>query len=125
MLWEQASQASEKSEHGEALLWYNYSLSLFPADAEQDKNIAKLQVCVAHPVTYYSVCVCLCKEGFTWNCFDPFPTQRNRCSCYLHIGEHEKASEAIEAAKAQDPDSSQTHFLIFKLSLLLGQQEKG
>ena len=44
ILWEQASQANEKSEHNEAVLWYNYSLSLFPINGEKDKNIAKLQV---------------------------------------------------------------------------------
>lgn len=44
ILWEQASLANEKSEYGEAVMWYNYSLSLFPINGEKDKNIAKLQV---------------------------------------------------------------------------------
>lgn len=44
ILWEQAAQEYEKSEYVESLQWYNYSLSLFPASEERDKNIAKLQV---------------------------------------------------------------------------------
>ena len=44
ILWEQAAQEYEKSEYAESLQWYNYSLSLFPASEERDKNIAKLQV---------------------------------------------------------------------------------
>ncbi len=44
ILWDQASQASQKSEYSEAIVWYNYSLSLFTADGEKDKNVAKLQV---------------------------------------------------------------------------------
>lgn len=44
ILWEQAAKEYEKSEYAESLEWYNYSLSLFPANEERDKNIAKLQV---------------------------------------------------------------------------------
>ncbi len=44
ILWEQAAQEYEKAEYSESLQWYNYSLSLFPASEERDKNIAKLQV---------------------------------------------------------------------------------
>ena len=44
LLWEEAARDFERSEFAESLQWYNYSLSLFPANEEQDKNIAKLQV---------------------------------------------------------------------------------
>lgn len=44
ILWEQAARDFERSEFAESLQWYNYSLSLFPASGERDKNIAKLQV---------------------------------------------------------------------------------
>lgn len=45
VLWRQASFAYEGSEFNKALSWYNYSLSLFPAQGDKDSNIAKLQVC--------------------------------------------------------------------------------
>jgi len=37
------------SDHAEALEWYNYSLSFFPAREEKDKNVAKLQVKASQP----------------------------------------------------------------------------
>ncbi len=44
ILWDQATKTSDQSEYNEAILWYNYSLSLFSPDGEKDKNVAKLQV---------------------------------------------------------------------------------
>ena len=48
ILWEQAGRAYEAEEYSDALPWYNYSLSLFPAQEGMDKNVAKLQVSAAH-----------------------------------------------------------------------------
>lgn len=91
VLWRQASFAYEGSEFNKALSWYNYSLSLFPAQGDKDSNIAKLQ--------------------------------RNRASCHLNLKDYESAGESIKSAKHHSSNSSQTHFLAFKLALLKGEQE--
>eukprot|EP00057_Strongylocentrotus_purpuratus_P026148 XP_011680622.1 PREDICTED: testis-expressed sequence 11 protein [Strongylocentrotus purpuratus] len=44
LLWEQAAAAFESSDFTEAIVWYNYSLSLLTENADMEKpNIAKLQ----------------------------------------------------------------------------------
>ncbi|XP_041463389.1 testis-expressed protein 11-like isoform X2 [Lytechinus variegatus] len=44
LIWEQAAAAFENSDFSEAILWYNFSLSLLTENAEMEKpNIAKLQ----------------------------------------------------------------------------------
>ena len=53
MFWEQAAKAYQSSQYQEALIWYNYSLSLFPnAPTTGDKNLAKLQVHMYTAVWY-------------------------------------------------------------------------
>ena len=54
-----------------------------------------------------------------------YPSQRNRCSCYIQLKEYEKATEAIQHAKRHDHHCPQTQFLIFKLALLLNKEEEG
>ena len=43
-IWERAAAAYERSEFAEALIWYNYSLSLFPETCGADRNLGRLQV---------------------------------------------------------------------------------
>lgn len=113
ILWEQAAQEYEKSEYAESLQWYNYSLSLFPASEEKDKNIAKLQV---SPTTLYS---------FHALYIQKILHQRNRCSCYIQLKDYGKATEAVQQAKRHNSNCPQTQFLIFKLALLLNKEEEG
>lgn len=51
--------------------------------------------------------------------------QRNRTSCYLNLKNYEGAEESIKAAQYHHSSSPQTHFLAFKLALLLDKQENG
>ena len=51
--------------------------------------------------------------------------QRNRCACCLSLNDHESALDAIQSALEQDHTSPHTHFLAFKLFLLMNNQERG
>ncbi|XP_061092587.1 testis-expressed protein 11 [Conger conger] len=44
--------------------------------------------------------------------------QRNRASCFLHLGQLEKAREAIKEAERCDPDSIFTQFSVYKIAVL-------
>ncbi len=52
-------------------------------------------------------------------------TQRNRCSCFLHLGDNAKAAEAIQQSKTHDTECPQAHFLAFKLAILQGEHDNG
>lgn len=43
--------------------------------------------------------------------------QRNRATCYLNLGQMDKATEAVNEAKKLDPSSINTLFMLFKLAL--------
>ena len=51
--------------------------------------------------------------------------QRNRCSCYFELGEYEKAMEAITQSKEHDDQSSQCHFLAFRIALVTNNEQAG
>ena len=60
LFWEQAAVAYQSSQYEEALMWYNYSLSLFPVSSPTDKVMGKLQV---------GGCGCVRREGGSvWMC---------------------------------------------------------
>ncbi len=44
LLWHHAAVSFEASDFEKALMWYNYSLSLFPPEDNKNSNIAKLHV---------------------------------------------------------------------------------
>jgi len=69
---------TQASDYAEALVWYNYSLSFFPAQEGRDKNIAKLQV----KSTTYTTC------ARPISCFSV--VQRNRCSCYINLKDFDR-----------------------------------
>ncbi|XP_065900506.1 testis-expressed protein 11-like [Dysidea avara] len=50
--------------------------------------------------------------------------QRNRCSCFIMIGDNDKAEEAIQVALKSTTDNPHTHFLAFKLALVQGDTDK-
>ncbi|KAM9324186.1 testis-expressed protein 11 [Gastrophryne carolinensis] len=43
--------------------------------------------------------------------------QRNRASCFLHLGELSKAKEAITAAEKCDPSNIFTYFILYKIAI--------
>ncbi|XP_064185289.1 testis-expressed protein 11 isoform X1 [Anguilla rostrata] len=50
--------------------------------------------------------------------------QRNRGSCFLHLGQLEKAREAIKEAERCDPDSIFTQFSVYKIAVLESDEER-
>ncbi|CAL9707053.1 unnamed protein product [Knipowitschia caucasica] len=50
--------------------------------------------------------------------------QRNRASCFLHLKQLEKATEAVAEAERCDPDSIFTHFSVYKIAVLENNVEK-
>ncbi|XP_078322707.1 testis-expressed protein 11-like [Crassostrea virginica] len=85
-LWALAYTADEEKKYGEALDWYNCSLSLYNREESGDQNLARLH--------------------------------RNRATCYLNLGQMEKAAEAVNEAKKLDAFSINTLFMLFKLALM-------
>ncbi|XP_062609815.1 testis-expressed protein 11-like, partial [Saccostrea cucullata] len=49
---------------------------------------------------------------------------RNRATCYLNLGQMDKATEAVNEAKKWDPASINTMFLLFKLALAASNVEQ-
>uniref|UniRef100_A0A8C6CQK9 Protein ZIP4 homolog n=1 Tax=Moschus moschiferus TaxID=68415 RepID=A0A8C6CQK9_MOSMO len=49
--------------------------------------------------------------------------QRNMASCYLHLGQFDKAKEAVIEAAQRDPRNIFTQFCIFKISIAEGNSE--
>ncbi|XP_065184881.1 testis-expressed protein 11-like [Sycon ciliatum] len=50
--------------------------------------------------------------------------QRNRCLCFLGLRHFNEAALAIQQAQQYDPDNPYSHFLLFKIALLQGEDQK-
>ncbi|KAB0372311.1 hypothetical protein FD755_016103 [Muntiacus reevesi] len=51
--------------------------------------------------------------------------QRNMASCYLHLGQFDKAKKAVIEAAQRDPRNIFTQFYIFKVSIVEGNSGRG
>ncbi|XP_060039274.1 testis-expressed protein 11 [Erinaceus europaeus] len=50
--------------------------------------------------------------------------QRNLAFCYLHLGQFDKAKEAVTEAEKSDPENIFTQFYVFKIAILEGDSDK-
>ncbi|XP_026949390.1 testis-expressed protein 11 [Sagmatias obliquidens] len=50
--------------------------------------------------------------------------QRNMAACYLHLGQFDKAKEAVTEAERRDPTNIFTKFYVFRIAILEGNSDR-